>query len=185
MALDKLSDSWLFQQHSRATIKEWVNQLRYFCFIRAWGGHANDGDEFRAQLQYADRADLLAKLGRLGIHPNRLPPDFPRPVVGQAYPAAEFKQFKSEIRRFPDLEQPGHVVLFGYRVFMWVTDFAIQLSVSGTRDDNRYEVTEDDFRACRDLERHFDVFGWQQALDRTMQQSVCCISRTRYPELYG
>ena len=42
MQIDKLSDNCLFERHSKPTIREWLRQLRYFYFKRAWGGHANE-----------------------------------------------------------------------------------------------------------------------------------------------
>ena len=45
MQIEKLPDIWLFELHSKQTIRAWVRQLRYFYYKRAWGGHANDGEE--------------------------------------------------------------------------------------------------------------------------------------------
>ena len=62
MKPDKLSDNWLFQQHSKKTIAGWVEQLQYFSFTRAWGAYANDGDAFRVAFAYTDKQDLIDKL---------------------------------------------------------------------------------------------------------------------------
>lgn len=185
MQIEKLSDNWLFELHSKQTIREWLSQLRYFYFKRAWGGHANDGDEFQVAFSFTDRQDLINKVGQLGLTLNTIPDDFPRPVKGQSYTADEYTKFKIEIRQFTDLEQPGHKIIFGQKVFIWVHDNSIRISISGTRDDNRYEVTEDDFKVCVDLENQFDNLDWQKYLDKSLEKSVCCISQTKYPELYG
>ena len=184
MQMDKLSDDWLFGRHAKQTIKTWLRQLNYFYFVRAWGGHANDGDAFKVRFIYNDKQDLTDKLKRIGIILTTIPDNFPRPVIGQPYPAEEFDKFKSEIGKYPNLEQPGYSILFGYQVFVWVYDNTFEVSVAGTKDDNRYEVTAADFRVCVDLEKHFDRFGWQQLIDRALEQSVCCVSKTKYPELY-
>jgi hypothetical protein len=183
MEIDKLSDNWLFEQHSKHTIKEWLRQLRYFYFKRAWGGHANDGDEFQVAFSYSDRQDLISKFGQLGLKVNTIPADFPKPVIGQPYPASEFKKFKNEIKGYPDLEQPGHSIIFGYKVFIWVYDNSINITVSGTKDDNHYEVTDADFKVCLELEKRFDNLGWQNIIDKSLERNVCCISQTKYPEL--
>lgn len=185
MQIEKLSDNWLFEQHSKQTIREWLGQLRYFYFKRAWGGHANDGDEFQTAFLFTDRKDLLSKIGLLGLKINVIPDDFPRPVIGQAYTADEYNKFKNEIKLFNDLEQPGHSIIFGHKAFVWVYDNSIQITVSGTRDDNRYEVTVDDLNVCIELEKRFDDLGWQKIIDKSLEKSVCCISQTKYPELYA
>jgi hypothetical protein len=184
MEMEKFSDNWLFQRHSKRTIKEWLAQLRYFYFKRAWGGHANDGDEFQVAFLFTDRRDLITKIGQLALTLNIIPDDFPRPVIGQPYPADEFNKFKNEIKNFPDLEQPGHSTIFGHNVFIWIHDKSIHITVAGTPDDNRYEVTEDDLKVCIELEKHFDSLGWQKIVDKSLEESVCCISQTKYPELY-
>ena len=185
MQIEKLSDNWLFERHSKQTIREWLRQLRYFYFKRAWGGHAGDGDEFQVAFSFTDRQDLINKVAQLGLTLNTIPDDFPRPVKGQSYPADEYNKFKNEIRQFTDLEQPGHTIIFGHKVFIWVHDNSIQINISGTRDDNCYEVTEDDFKVCIDIEKQFDNLDWQKYLDQSLEKSVCCISQTKYPELFG
>ena len=184
MQIDKLSDNWLFERHSKQTIKEWFRHLSYFYFKRAWGGHANDGDEFQVAFSFLDRQDLINKIGKLGLTLNIIPDDFPRPVIGQFYPAEEYNKFKNEIELFTDLEQPGHSIIFGHKVFIWVFENSIRITISGTRDDNRYEVTEDDLKVCIELEKRFDNLGWQKVIDKSLEKSVCCISLTKYPELY-
>ena len=185
MKIEKLQDGWLFQRHSKQALSEWVTQLRYFYFVRAWGGHANDGDSFKAAFNYEGRQDLIAKLDQLGATLDIIPDNFPRPVIGQPYPYEEFQKFKSEIRGNEDLEQPGHKAIFGYMVFIWVGENVIEISVSGTKDGNRYEVSSADFDACLNLEEHFDSLGWIRFLDKTMEQHVCCVSASKYPELFA
>lgn len=184
MQADKLSDNWLFKQHAKQELSVWLRQLRYFCFKRALGGHANDGDEFRVAFLYTGKEDLLNKIGQLGGTLNIIPDDYPKSVIGQSYSASEFEKFKSEIKPYTDLEQPGYSIIFGYQVFIWVLENSIQISISGTANDNPYEVTEDDFKACLALENHFDRIGWQNIIDQSLEKSVCCISKALYPELY-
>ena len=128
---------------------------------------------------------FINKIGLLGLTLNTIPNDFPRPVIGQAYTGEEYSKFKSEIRQFPNLEQPGHSIIFGHKVFIWVYENAINISISGTKDNNRYEVTQNDFEVCLELEKHFENLGWLNIIDKSLEKSVCCISQTKYPELYG
>ncbi len=182
--MDKLSHKWLFERHSEQVIRKWIGQLQYFYYKRAWGGHANDGDEFQTAFLYTDRQDLVNKLGLLGLVLNVIPDDFPRPVTGQSYPAVEFSKFKNEIREHPGFEQPGRSVLFGHQTFIWVYSNSIHIRISGTGDGNYYDVSQDDFEACLQLEKHFDHLAWQNIVDKSLEESVCCVSPGKYPELY-
>jgi len=184
MQIDKLSDNWLYKKHSKQTISEWLRQLRYFYFKRAWGGHANDGDEFQVAFIFSDRDDLVYKMQLLGITLNIIPDDFPKPIIGKSYTMAEFEKFKSEIERFPNLEQPGHSTIFGRKVFIRIFENSIKISIAGTKDNNRYEVTNEDFLVCLELETQFDNLGWQNIIDKSLEKSVCCVSQSKYPELY-
>jgi hypothetical protein len=184
MQIDKLSDTWLFQQHSRQTVKEWLRQFHYFYFTRAWGGHANDGDTFKVGFLYTDKQDLISKLGQLSVTLNTIPDDFPRPKLGHSYPSEEFEKFKNEIKQFKTLEQPGHSIIFGHKAFIWISDTTIEISISGTKDSNPYYVSEDDFKVCLNLEKEFDKLDWLELIDKKMEQNVCCISMVKYPELY-
>ena len=185
MQTEKLLDDWLFEQHSKQIIRGWLKQLRYFYFKRAWGGHANDGDEFQIAFLFADRQDLINKIGKLGLTLNTIPYDFPRPIIGESYLAKEYNKFKNEIKPFDNLEQPGYSIIFGHKAFIWVYDNSIRISISGTHNKNLYEVTEDDLMVCVELERHFDNLGWQNLTDNSLEESVCCISQAKYPELYN
>ncbi len=185
MEIDKLTDNRLFERHSKPTVKEWLRQLDYFYFIRAWGGHANDGDAFKVEFVYSDRLDLINKLGQIGITLNIIPDDFPRPIIGQSYPSAEFEKFKTEIKNQKNLEQPSHSIIFGHKAFIWVSANTFRIEIAGTKDNNLYEVTEEDFQVCIGLEKQFQKLGWHQLVDKTIEQNICCISKTKYPELFG
>jgi hypothetical protein len=144
----------LFERHSKVTIKKWLRELRYFYLIRAWGGHANDGDEFQVAFKFSDEQDLISKLQQLGLKVHDC------------------------------FEQPGRSILFGYEAFVWVNENSVFITVSGTKDNNPYEVSEDDFKACRELEKCFDNLSWLSLRDNSLEHSVCCISRSKYPELF-
>jgi len=185
MQVDKLSENWLFEKHSKETIKEWLRQLRYFYFQRAWGGQANDGDAFQVAFIFFDRNDLVNKIKLLGLNLNIIPDNFPRPIIGQSYTAAEFEKFKHVVKRFPDLEQPGYSTIFGHKVFIWIYENSIKISIAGTKDNNRYNVDKEDFNVCLELEKYFDNFGWLNIIDKSVERSACCISQSKYPELFG
>ncbi len=184
MEIEKFQDKWLFQTHSKDSLKEWAKELRYFYFVRAWGGHNNDNDRFVASFRYSSKEDLLSKLQKLGIKANILPPDTPRPIVGKSYPAEEFWKFKITVRRFSDLEQPGKTIINSLPCHIYIDDGSIQISVSGTKDGNVYEVTNKDFEICKQLETFFDKFDLKSQRDFRVEENAGCISRKKYPELF-
>jgi len=63
--------TYLFEHHPEDEIRRWALSFTYFRFCRAYGGHANDGDQFLAALRYTDEADFLSILTSLGLTPNR------------------------------------------------------------------------------------------------------------------
>ena len=107
MQIEKFSDKWLFQDHSKREIKHWIHNLKYFHFFRAWGGHNNDSDKFEVTINFYSKEDLLEKLNRLGVIINFVSDNTPQPLVGVSYPSTEYWKFKSLVRQFPEMEQPG------------------------------------------------------------------------------
>lgn len=182
--MEKRPDWYMFGQHSKETVAAWARDLRYFHFVRAWGGHANDGDAFKAGILFKDRIDLENKLAQLGIVPGVIGPGDPQPITGKSYPYSEFQKFKTPVAAYPDLEQPSHVSIAAQNVFVTIRNSAILFSVSGTSDGNLYEVSESDFQTCIKIEKVFEQFNWQQWKDTSLAQSSSCVSRLSYPEFY-
>jgi hypothetical protein len=182
MSIDKLSENWIFQQHSKNEIIRWINALKYFQFKRAWGGHANDGDEFKVKFLFVDENDLHFKLNLLEITLNIIPNDYPRPIPGKSYTPDEFEIFKSGVSEFPHLEQPRHSIIFNEKVFIWVYDGNFEVTISGSKDENYYYVSENDFEKCIRLEKQFDILDWQKYIYK--EPDVCVLSKENYPELY-
>ena len=184
MQIQKFQDKWLFQRHSKEELKKWVKQLRYFYFLRAWGGHNMDNDRFVASFHYNSKEDLFDKLHSLNVVVNVLPPDTPRPIVGVSYPAEDFWKFKISVRRFPDLEQPGSTTVNSFPCHIYIDDDSFQISISGTKDGNIYEVTAEDFEVCKHLESLFDILGFGKERHFEIENDAACVSRNKYPELY-
>ncbi|WP_345953961.1 hypothetical protein [Mucilaginibacter sp. PAMB04168] len=182
--MEKRPDSYMFRQHSKETVAGWARQLQYFYFVRARGGHANDDDSFQASIFYTDRVNLEDKLLKLGIVPGVIGPDDPQPVPGQAYTGTEFAKFKIPVYPFPDMEQPGFVNVAGQKVYLTINSTALNFSVSGTADNNFYEVSEADFEACLKIEEIFEQLMWLPFKDTTIEQSSSCVSPITYPEFF-
>jgi hypothetical protein len=184
MQLDKLKPAYLFETHSKGEIIKWATNLHYFYFIRAWGGHANDGDRFEAVIKYADRQDLINKLAKLDISFQKIPEDYPEPIVGKAYSTNEFETFKNSIKDFRDLEQPGNTCVKGIKCFIWIESGEILFSISGTDDNNPYNVSNADFESCKSLERIFDANNFKDVKGTGIERQPNCVSESNYPNLF-
>ena len=180
----KLSDSYLFQTHPPSTIKSWVNDLKFGFYKRAWGGHANDGDEFGIWLNYSSKEELFRILEGFNIVLNRIPDNYPKAVPGKSYSSEEFEKFKNEIKDFPEYEQPSHISISSVPCFCWIENGKLSLSLSGAEDGNRYEVTETDFKNCLAIERTIEKQKLEAYISKDYEDWVTHISPKYYPELF-
>ncbi|WP_035564848.1 hypothetical protein [Hymenobacter sp. IS2118] len=150
---------YLFRRHSPAELRAWGRRLRYFRFCKAYGGHANDGDQLLAALRYADPADLHQLLTQLGL------PVVPieNPVV---FPAA------------------GQVTLAGERVFVWVRKLPVpQLEISVVDLENLYEVTPRAVAAAEAIEKLL-LTHEARIIDPPLP-GLHCVCPAYYPELWA
>ncbi|WP_126970870.1 hypothetical protein [Gynurincola endophyticus] len=150
---------YLYRTHSREEISQWQNMLSYFCYKRAYGGYANDTDEFKAGIIYSNREDLLRKLQHLNIGINIIPEGMPDTALEKEYPSEAFiANFRTRINEFPDLEQPGMVSIDNISVFVWIEKDHILFTLSGLEKTSA--VTKKDLNACLELEAKFNQCGW-------------------------
>lgn len=184
MNLDKISEERLFQNNTKEEIMRWCQSLRYFHYMRSRGGHNCEGDSFCVYFKYADREDLINKLGQIGVTLNKLEEGFVAFDPFESYSIDDLDKLKITIAHFSDLEQPQYVDVFGYKVHIWVISGRFEISISGTSDGQTYKVSEDDFRVCKHLEEQFDKLNWEPFLDEEIKQQIHCISRENYPELF-
>lgn len=143
-------DTWqryLHEEHPPATLRAWARRLHRFRFVRASGGHANDGDSLEAAFACAGGDELRAFCATLGIPLVEYDTEPPQPEVGKAYPADEFERFVSLIPGTRWWRQPGHCTIAGQPVFVWCRRDRIDLSIG--RD---YRVTEADVCAAEAIE---------------------------------
>ena len=143
--------AYFFRRHSFAELQEWTEALRFFRFCRAYGGHANDGDDLRAALRVDSEDDLITLAAGLGIALRELPASAPQPQPGLSYSIEEFAAFRSRVEAYPRFEQPCHVALGGVPCFVYVHRGRLELSLSGA-DGDPYEVSQRDFQHALKLE---------------------------------
>ena len=143
---EELWRRYLHEEHSEETLRRWARRLSIFRFCRAYGGHANDGDELLAVFRYDSIPQLLAALRQLGIDPVVHATQPPQPVPGKAYPGEEFDRFPSLIDD-TWIEQPRHCTVQGTRVFVWCWGGRVEISIH-----SGFQVTEQDVENAAALE---------------------------------
>jgi len=115
---------YLFETVSPETLRHWVQRLRYFRFLRAVGGHANDGDSLNAALRYEGEADLWSLLTALRI---ALDASSENP----SHQDAEASSLRpSYVPQTAMLRQPGHCKIGGSDVFPWCSASSILISAN-------------------------------------------------------
>jgi hypothetical protein len=75
---------YLYERHPPARLHAWARELAYFRFCRAYGGHANDGDQLLAGLRVETQDDLVRTLSALSVPVTWLGPIDSRSVPGPA-----------------------------------------------------------------------------------------------------
>jgi len=138
-AQDPKWQGWLYRQHSFNELSEWTRALRYFRYVRALGGHANDGDQLLCALRCASDADFLRLMSALGLEPKPLP----QAELERARHANSPNRFGPSKQWLSTFEQPRNVTLAGVPVFVYGHAEQLELSLSGAAGDP-YEVTRTD-----------------------------------------
>ncbi|RKR13963.1 hypothetical protein CLV91_0032 [Maribacter vaceletii] len=184
MNTEKLSDIYLFEKHQKSVIKRWSKSLKYGYFKRAWGGHANDGDEFGIWLKYYNRAELFEILNAFGIELKRMPKNYSKSISSKLYSSAKSKKLKSEIKDYPEYEQPLHIKVNSVPCFMWIENEIISITFSGAKDGNRYEAGENDFGNCLKIEQIITDKKLSKYVNTDYEKWVTHISKKNYPELF-
>lgn len=185
MNFDKISDERLFQNNSKEEIKRWCQSLQFFHYMRARGGHNCEGDSFCVYFKYENRDDLISKLAQIGVELSPMDEGFISFDPFESYSIDDLDKLKITILEFNDLEQPQYVEIFGQRVHIWVMSNRFEISVSGSKDEQTYKVSNDDFDVCMKLEEEFDKLGWESIIDKEIEDQVHCISNKKYPELFS
>ena len=149
-----MSNPWAEHQyaakHSQDDLASWAPSLRYFRYVRAFGGMNSDGDALLVAIGIDSRDDAPQVLGQLGIEIQLLPPDVSQPLPGRRYSGDEMSAFASVCDAYPDLAQPGWTTVAGEPVFAWIKGDRIELACHD--DDNNYEVTERTLQRASRLE---------------------------------
>jgi len=171
-------NSYLLESHTEDTLRSWAKRLSLFRFFRAYGGHANDGDSLDVVFRYRDCEQLrgfLATLGVLLVEYDEMPP---QPEPGVSYRGEEFANFPSLIPNTRWVQQPGHSIVAGQRVFIWCGKDTVKISIS---DD--YWVSEENVVAAEAVERVLEVSNLERIDPPINTRNYICPQY--YPEYFG
>ncbi len=182
--MTRISEERLFQNHTKEQVMHWSQNLSYFHFMRARGAHYCESDSFCAHFSYVDLDDLKHKLGQLGVPLKPLDKDAIAFDPFGSYSIDDLDKIKYTIQGHNELEQPQEVILFDQKAHIWVQPNCFEVSISGSKDDAGYKVSDKDFEVCQVLEKEFDRLSWQNFLDDDITNHAHCISRKLYPELF-
>lgn len=184
MDLGKISEDRLFQNNSKEEVIRWSKNLHYFHYMRDRGGHNCEGDSFCVYFRYEGHDDLTKKLAQIGVSLNKLEEGFIAYDPFESYTFDDLEKLKNTIPGSKELEQPQYVEIAGHKVHIWVMANRFEISVSGSKDGKMYQVSEEDFNICLDLEKLFDKLDWQNILEEDIKSQPHCVSEERYPELF-
>ncbi len=184
MNTEQLSENYLFEKYRKDVVKRWITSLKYGYFKRACGGFANDGDEFGIWLSYQNQSELFKILNAFGIKLNKIPKNQPKPIIGKPYRFVEYKKFKSEIKDYPEFEQPLHVEIRSIPCFVWIENGKISIIFSGSKADNQYEVGEEDFENCLKIEKIITEMDLIKYVNTDYENLDAYISQKKYPKLF-
>jgi len=104
---------YLFESHSEVTLRQWAKRLQKFRFVRAYGGHANDGDSLVVVYGYNGLWDLQRFFDLLGVQlvVHRQKPAQREPGISYTWEA--YDSFPSLIPGTCWVEQPWHCLIGG------------------------------------------------------------------------
>jgi len=183
-SIKKIESNYLFEKHSIEVVKKWVNNLDYGFYKRAWGGHANDGDEFGIWLKYKDKTELFEILKVFKIELKVIPKDYPKAIPGKSYSWEEYEKFKNEIKDYPEFEQPSHIEIDKTPCFCWIGKGKFSLTFSGAKDGNKYEISEQDFLNCKYIVNIIKNNKLDKYINKDYEKLSTHISKSVYPELF-
>lgn len=161
----RINEDWLFKIYSREEISRWINGLKY-SYLWKRPGFRDEGDYIVLTLDFSDKEELLNTLGFLGINPGTI---------------QEAQVGVSEVKDFPEFEQPLHCKINDIPTFVWIENKKIDFTFSGSCRD--YEVCENDYLNCLKLETIISKQNLTEKVNREIESNIGCITKSKYPEL--
>ena len=173
----KFTKKWITSSHSMNEIRQWITDLKYFKYFRAFGGHMNDGDSFKMCLKFNDANELLEIIDALGFRLNES-----ILIKKNEYDFVTPEYYK--IKEYPQFIKPGHQIALDVEWFLWITKNSIIISIAGTGSDNKFEVSTKDFEKCIEFEKLVNDQCLSKNISSEFNYELGCISIENYPDLF-
>ena len=140
---------YYYERHSAEELSDWSNRLSMFRYVRAIGGHANDGDSLEIKFEYNSIEELTNFFEFIGVSLMHHEQEPPQPERGRSYPSAEFNKFPNLIQGTQWINQPSHSEIEGIPVHIWCTHDEIRISAS----PRSYDVNNSHVENAEHLEK--------------------------------
>ena len=173
---------YLFQEHPEPFLKHWAKRLKYFRFVREYGGHGSPPDKILLSLKYDGQNDLLILLQSLEIKYQQFAEKPAQPVQNQKYSGQELAKFPSLVPDTEWVEQPKHQAINNISFFVWCYKERVEFTISGTLE-NRWHITEMEFENAERLEPLFE--NHVQRIIDPPEDTKYCICPKYYPQYWA
>jgi hypothetical protein len=180
MSEQRIDEAWLFKINSKEEISKWVTNLKY-SYLWKRPSFRDEGDYILLTLNFISKTDLFDSLKVLDIKLRKIPRKWFTSILNKIYSLFGVVRWKSEIKDFPEFEQPLNCKIHNIPVFVWIENKNISFSFSGSKND--YEVSEEDYENCLQLETLIDRYNLTQKVNRDIESNIGCITKSKYPEL--
>ncbi|EFC46149.1 predicted protein [Naegleria gruberi] len=149
----------MYRFHSKEELVSWTNRMRYFRFVRAYGGHANDGDTLLAKFSFETTQKVSEFLQSLGVHEGK-------DIINN-------KNF-TEDGFWRDLRNRDSI-------FLWITKEPPTVTLHVQNKENCYEVKEDEVVRAIEIESLLDEFTEKSPINPPKPSNLC-FCKENYPE---
>ncbi|PIQ24140.1 hypothetical protein COW36_10770 [bacterium (Candidatus Blackallbacteria) CG17_big_fil_post_rev_8_21_14_2_50_48_46] len=145
---------------SLKTTERWNQTLRYFYFVYALGGHANDADTIWGKIRFQGETELLQIFEKLQIPLQVIPKGVERVQPRVSYAFDEYQRLAHPVTAYPNYQEPSIQTIFGIQTYFSIQQDSISVALSGAEGDS-WAVTEKDFQNALRLESEFEKMGIQ------------------------
>ena len=161
------SPEHLFRLNSKEDVFKWITKLKYFIFERAFGGHANDGDELTTAITYSTIKELTELSRKLGISLDSLDKQHEELISSNQLTSSLFL---------------GHQIINNSRWGIHLSNKAIILSALNS---SPYCISNTDFEACKGFESYIVKYQLENLVPvDLLKERPRAITIERYSEYF-
>lgn len=173
----KFSKKWIKKRHSINEIRMWLSELEFFRYFRAFGGHMNDGDTFKMCFKFNKIDELIIIMESLNFQIRKATINIENEydIISSEY---------EKVEEYPDFIKPGIQESINVNWFLWIDKNQLIISIAGTGTENNFDVTENDFKKCQEMEFLIKKKKLTDKIDKHFNHKSGCISVENYPHIF-